>query len=84
MKGRWAIPVLFGILFFGTLFSAQDVYGPHYTTFDRIGYDFQGLGIFMTYNISDGLSNPKKSANFEVCVTLEKITDSIIPTEIVA
>jgi len=88
MRRYWAIPVLFGILFFSTVFSAQDVYGPHYHTFDGVRYDFSpnGQAFFETsILLSEGLANTKKNANFEICVKLIDAKDTrAVPIEIVA
>ena len=88
MRRDWAIPVLFGILFFSTVFSAQDVYGPHYHTFDGVRYDFfpNGQAFFETsILLSEGLANTKKNANFEICVKLNDAEDTrAVPIEIVA
>ena len=88
MRGRWAIPVMFTILLFSTTYSAQTVYGPHYTSMNGLQYNFQGTGqatFDVFFDISTGLANPKKDTNFEICVTLETATDTrTVPIEIVA
>ncbi|MFB5598585.1 MAG: MopE-related protein, partial [Nitrosopumilaceae archaeon] len=88
MRGSWVIPIMFGILFFSAVFSAQNVYGPHFTTFDGLRYNFQGTGGNSFFDVfvelSDGHANPKKAADFELCVHLTSAQDTTIQTEIVA